>query len=103
MPEKPMCKDCRWIKPVDPRNPSYDSVKCVAPKAPRSPVDGEPNDQCWHVRCCVNLCGPEGRWFEAKEAIPPPQLAYQFAGIKFLKEIETYQQAVKDYIESLKP
>jgi len=81
MPEKPLCKDCKWIKPpVLERieNPLADS-RCSHPKAPRSLVNGEPaiEAMCWCLRgpqltaggilTEPETCGPEGRWFEEKQ------------------------------------
>lgn len=73
MSEKPLCKDCKWIKVV-PLNPDCTPI-CMAPKAPRSIVDGESIEQCWCARFNDVFCGPEGRWFEAKEV---PAKEYRF-------------------------
>ena len=70
MPEKPLCKDCRWHL-LDAQyifNPW-----CNSPKADHSLVDGAPMRRCNNLRypdagCLVDVCGPEGKWFEAKES-----------------------------------
>ena len=69
MPENLLCKNCRWIGPVDHRDPDYKRVLCQEPRAPRSLVDGNPDAgaMCWCLRQVrPKTCGPEGRWFEAK-------------------------------------
>jgi hypothetical protein len=74
-----LCKDCRWIfNTEDRRNPH-----CGHQKAKRSFVRGLPDEECEDLRRHQDsgpligakmehlaprpYCGPEGRWWEAKE------------------------------------
>ena len=96
MPEKPLCKDCRWMTFLQ----GFTAPRCGHEEAKRSFVDGQPERPCWEIRAArfEGDCGPEGSWFEAEgKALTP----YEVAGARFLKELEDYQRAVKDYIEGL--
>ena len=78
MPEKPLCKDCKWIYI---RDESFNKkggiivriwAVCSHPEAPRSTVNGLPYQECEWKRTYENdqsKCGPEGRWFRAKEGL----------------------------------
>jgi hypothetical protein len=72
MPEQPLCKDCRWIYLEDYCHivERHHNAYCKHPKAHSSLVTGEPLGNCAGLRYGASLdncCGPEGRWFEAKE------------------------------------
>ena len=73
MPEKPLCKDCKWINRLT--NPFR--FWCDSPKAKHSLVDDEPIQSCNELRSDLfmgdrsKFCGPEGRWFEAKSEAEP--------------------------------
>lgn len=66
-----LCKDCKWA--VDPRDKPW-SVKsasnpykyCDSPQASHSFVNGYANQHC-DINRGFGGCGPEGRWWEAKE------------------------------------
>ncbi len=87
MTEKPLCKDCRFFTYREHRT----EPRCSHNDAPRSLIDGQLDGLCEAMRCddawiksralmveeaiAVNhaeRCGPEGRWFEAKE--PPTKV-----------------------------
>ncbi len=105
MPEKPLCKDCKWINDC---RFDHGHAICGAPQADRYLVDGGPMQKCETLRhpdgCIVlgispDICGPEGRWFEAKknQFIPPRPPAY----LRFERAVETFQKSVNEYQESV--
>lgn len=61
-PEKPLCKDCKWVAPAVMSRNSF----CNHSKADHSLVDGEPSQRCEGLRQ-FGTCAPEGRLFEAKD------------------------------------
>jgi hypothetical protein len=72
-----LCKDCRWA--VNPmavmREPQYYDWRCTHPTStitvPANPVTGEtvPSSQlgCWMARTWSSHCGPDGRYWEARQ------------------------------------
>ena len=70
MPEKPLCKDCRWILyRVDPPMPGHRVAYCDSPNASHDLVNGGIEIACSLCRSDIyhGGCGPEGKWFEAKQ------------------------------------
>lgn len=66
MSEKLLCKNCQYffLTPLD----YY--PRCDHPEAYHSLVDGKPGVTCkWYRGTNDNICGPEGKWYEAKGTI----------------------------------
>lgn len=67
-PTKPvkLCKDCRHMERME-----YSIPVCYATEAPIDFIYGLKNGTCELMRswnCLLPCCGPEGRWFEPKQA-----------------------------------
>ena len=80
MSEAKLCKDCRWIRlpQRDGDGPvSVFRVTCLHPTSAWQPspdmVFGNPRPleplPCHEVRQTHELCGPEGKYWEAKEEV----------------------------------
>jgi hypothetical protein len=69
----PICTDCRWCV-ID--EELYEEPQCTSPQQVMSLVDGKPRwPECYLQRnesetgiTHIDLCGPDGAHFEAKEA-----------------------------------
>jgi hypothetical protein len=67
MPEVKLCKDCRFFNPKGVKfNHIHDFSRCEHLSSLTSVVDGSSMETCNSSRRQKDLCGPEGKWWEAK-------------------------------------
>lgn len=76
MPDVPFCVNCKHSKTYS--SSGAEDMDCMRRPAGISPVSGQPlpalSHDCWEERAATptdsldQRCGPEGRFFEAKDA-----------------------------------
>lgn len=72
------CKDCKHYKAPGKYLTHH---RCHSPENEVDPVTGEPEATlCTYTRIVEDRCGPDGKWWEPKCPLPPPNRDYNDGG-----------------------